>query len=632
MGTQLTPRRAKAPADVAAVVVTHRRPRLATTVVRHLLDAEGVRPERVVVVVNGEGGLEDRSLEASVRTVRLEDNTGPAGGFRRGLLEAFADPAVEWAYLCEDDSALVGLPAPRLGDLLRRVATRCDERPVGAVVALGRVFAGTPGHTRSFVPRRDEPGGLAPVDVGVWAATLVSRQVVEAGVLPDPELFFGFEDFDFFCSVRAAGFSVLVDAVASRRAAGYQTLGGRDRSLGAERPLDDEEPWRAYYVARNFFALAQRHGRRSWLAWHLLYSLRRLQRASGAAERLAIVRGLADGARGRLGAHVRYRRRVGERDAEAAGSSPGGGDVAAVPMVRPATELAARTLAMVVSHNAPGALARCLAAVAGQSVPPEAVLVVDNGSSPPVDVAACAPAGMALRVVRSGANTGPAGGWAIAFDAFRAGDHELAWVLDDDMVPDPDCLEVLLDAAAPDPGQAFFFPRAVQPDGSVGEWGSWCGFVVSRRIVEEVGVPRAELFWWAEDNEYTHWRIPEAGWPRRLVDGAVVQHDAVRQHGPVPTWKYYYEARNMLYLHLHLMRRVGWYPKNLLKLVARAVVRERGRRMRSVAAIVRGLADGVRGRLGVRFPIADMHERAGPSPARDEPSPRREVAATGARR
>ena len=61
-------------------------------------------------------------------------------------------------------------------------------------------------------------------------------------------------------------------------------------------------------------------------------------------------------------------------------------------------------------------------------------------------------------------------------------------------------------------------------------------------------------------------------------DGAVVQHDAVRQGARVPMWKYYYEARNMLYLHLHVMHRVGWYPRNVTKLVGRALLRERGRR------------------------------------------------------
>ena len=56
------------------------------------LDVEGFAPDRVVVVVNGEGGLDDPELERAVRMVRLPSNIGPAGGFRRGMLEAFADP------------------------------------------------------------------------------------------------------------------------------------------------------------------------------------------------------------------------------------------------------------------------------------------------------------------------------------------------------------------------------------------------------------------------------------------------------------------------------------------------------------------------------------------------------------
>ena len=73
------------PESVTAVVLTYRRPRLAGGVVRSLLESEGFRPDRVVVVVNGEGGLDDPELEAAVRMVRLPVNTGPAGGFRVGL-------------------------------------------------------------------------------------------------------------------------------------------------------------------------------------------------------------------------------------------------------------------------------------------------------------------------------------------------------------------------------------------------------------------------------------------------------------------------------------------------------------------------------------------------------------------
>jgi rhamnopyranosyl-N-acetylglucosaminyl-diphospho-decaprenol beta-1,3/1,4-galactofuranosyltransferase len=609
---------------VTAVVVTHLRPRLAGDTVRSLIEVEGFDPAMIVVVVNGQGGLDDPELENAVRMVRLPSNTGPAGGFRRGLTEAFADPTTRWAYLCEDDMVLLHLPAPRLAGLMARIEERSATgdadpgtgvEPVGAVVPFGRVFVPRSGHTVNVVPRRGLPGELAPVDVTTWGATLVSRAVVEAGVLPDPELFFGFEDFDFYCRVRDAGFSVLVDVPCARQVAHRQTLAGRDAALRDHRPVDADEPWRAYYLARNFFALARRHGRPSWFAWHLLYSARRLQIAPSSAERVATVRGLVDGVRGRLGIEPRYVRAVGERDTvpgqPGVGSAPerSTDPTAAVPT---AAELGPSVVALVLTHNAPSALARCLEAIAGQTVRPGSVIVVDNATEPPVHmdrVEGGTRPPLPVSVVRSDTNLGPAGGWALAFEELLAASDEFAWVMDDDIVPDPECLETLLGEAGEDPKSAFVFPRAVQPDGSVGEWGSWCGFVISRHIVEQVGVPRAELFWWAEDNEYCHWRIPQAGYARRLVDGAVVQHDAVRQGARVPLWKYYYEARNMLYLHLHVMHRVGWYPRNVTKLVARALLRERGRRLACLRTIALGLSDGAMGRLGIRFPVEPMHEQ-----------------------
>ena len=596
--------------SVHAVVVTHRRPRLAAAAVRSLVDDEGIDPRQITVVVNPPGGLEDPALEAAVRMVHLDRNLGPAGGFRQALVEAFRSPEVQWAYLCEDDLTLLHLPAGRVRALLDRLpAGAAALGPIGAVVPFGRRFVSRSGHSVNVVPPLGSPGDLAKVDVSTWGATLVSRQVLDAGVLPDDELFFGFEDFDFFSQVRAKGLAVAVDVPCARKVAHLQTSAARDGALTGERPVDGEEPWRAYYFARNFFALARRHGYRSWLAWHLLYSVRRVQKASTWAERRAIVHGLLDGVRGRLGAHPRHLRRLGERPAVEHDPTGVAAPEPAVPADTPGV-LAGRTVAMVLTHNAPLALGRCLEAIAAQTTPPAEILVVDNASSPAVDGGRPRRRSIPVTVVRSETNLGPAGGWAVAFETFLTMPRDLAWVLDDDIVPDPDCLERLLEAAAPDPAQAFCFPRSVQPDGSVGEWGSWCGFVVSRQIVAEVGVPRADLFWWAEDNEYTHWRIPKAGHPRRLVDGAVVQHDAVRQVGPVPTWKYYYEARNMLFLHLHLMRRLGWYPRNVTKLLARAVVREKGRRGPVLLAVARGLVDGARGRLGIRFPVEPMRERA----------------------
>lgn len=319
-----SPTSPRIPHHVTAAVLTHRRPGLAGDVVRSLLDIEGLPPSRVVVVVNGEGGLDDPGLESRVRTVRLERNIGPAGGFRAALIEAFSDPTTEWAYLCEDDVGLFDLPAPRLADVLGRVGSRVATRKVGAVVAYGRTFVGRGAHTVNVVPPSGLPGDVLPVDVACWGATLVSRSVFEAGVLPDPAWFFGLEDFDFFCRVREAGFDVLVDAAAARQVAVDQTLRGREQALQARRPTDRDEAWRSYYHARNSFALARRHGHASWIAWHLAYSARHLEAAHGRGQRRAIVQGLWDGALGRMGEHPGYGRSIGEfrQSADAEPESP----------------------------------------------------------------------------------------------------------------------------------------------------------------------------------------------------------------------------------------------------------------------------------------------------------------------
>jgi rhamnopyranosyl-N-acetylglucosaminyl-diphospho-decaprenol beta-1,3/1,4-galactofuranosyltransferase len=268
-----------------------------------------------------------------------------------------------------------------------------------------------------------------------------------------------------------------------------------------------------------------------------------------------------------------------------------------------------RAMALVLTHNAPDSLDRCLRAISAQTTPPEAILVLDNASSPAVRYEDLPDSLPDIKLVRSDVNGGPAGGYALILEEFLKSDYGHAWVLDDDMVADPECLERLWVVAGKQPDESFAFPVSYQVDGSFGAWPSWCGFLVSREIIEQVGLPRAELFWWAEDTEYLQWRIPEAGYPIRVVGDAFVRHDSIRHGEGSPVWKYYYEARNMLYVHMYVKRRVGRFPRNVSKLIGRAIVREDEGRTKRVMAIAQGLQDGARGQLGMRFPVEPMRER-----------------------
>jgi rhamnopyranosyl-N-acetylglucosaminyl-diphospho-decaprenol beta-1,3/1,4-galactofuranosyltransferase len=264
--------------------------------------------------------------------------------------------------------------------------------------------------------------------------------------------------------------------------------------------------------------------------------------------------------------------------------------------------------ALVLTHNAPRALDRCLRAICGQTVPPDSIIIVDNASEPEV-LSESLPEGLPpTRIVRSEVNTGPAGGWARAFREFLDDSGDLAWVMDDDAVADAVCLEFLKRRSAALGERSVMFPRWIQPDGSDPGWGAWCGFLISRQAIETVGVPMEEFFWWGEDTEYTQIRLPAAGYPRVRVEKAIVHHCPARHSSNTPTWKYYYEARNMTYLHLYVAKRVGRYPRSLSLLIGKALIREREDRARKLVALGRGLFDGVFKRLGVRFPVTGLAE------------------------
>jgi hypothetical protein len=285
---------------------------LATQVVRGLIEQEGFAAENVILVINGEGGLEDVSLQRRIDVLELAENRGPAGGFNAGVRRFVADFDEEWVYLCEDDVGLFNLPTPRVRAVLDRLehwqAAHAETRP-GAVVAYGRDMS-----RRTGITTVHEPAGgadLAPVDVAPWGASLVARGVFESGVFPGDEWFFGYEDFDFWLNIHRAGFGVLLDAEAARTANARAFGTGRDAAFGGVRPDDETEPWRAYYVARNFLELSRRHGHVGWTAWHLMKSVRRWQLAAPEG-RKAIVAGLRDGFRKRLGRNDDFVRTVGE--------------------------------------------------------------------------------------------------------------------------------------------------------------------------------------------------------------------------------------------------------------------------------------------------------------------------------
>jgi hypothetical protein len=285
-------------------------------------------------------------------------------------------------------------------------------------------------------------------------------------------------------------------------------------------------------------------------------------------------------------------------------------------------------MAVVLTYNSRSGLAQCLGSLECQVLAPGEIVVVDNASERRVDdLVASAPR---ARLVRQASNEGPAGGHATGLESFLEADPALqwAWVMDDDCAPEPSALARMLDAVAGNPDARLVFPRAVSlaSDAPVSGVG-WHGVLIARAVVEQVGVPLRELFWWAEDTEYLQWRIPRADFASTRVDDALVYVRTRRATRSKPVWKYYYEARGSTFYRLRVQRR-GPLPlganqltvpvrlwrtsRSVVKLLGRALLVEHQGRVRKAMFVVRGAVDGAFGRLGPRVPVDDADRPAPP--------------------
>jgi len=212
-----------------------------------------------------------------------------------------------------------------------------------------------------------------------------------------------------------------------------------------------------------------------------------------------------------------------------------------------------RIVAVVVTYNRL-ALLRRLVTRLGEVPEVDEVLVVDNASTDGTG-SWLHDAPVASRSLPT--NTGGAGGfheglaWALERDA------DLMWLMDDDGLPEPDCLATLLchgdlDFWGPvvvdedDPDRLVFpirLPGGTRAVGRVDEVRAaavgglvrdvvipFNGVLVTRDLVERIGLPRSEFFVWGDDVEYL-WRAHDAGARTATVVDATVRHPSVGELG-----------------------------------------------------------------------------------------------------
>lgn len=243
----------------------------------------------------------------------------------------------------------------------------------------------------------------------------------------------------------------------------------------------------------------------------------------------------------------------------------------------PVPESAKPYAAFIITFNRPEILRASILKIAGQTYPPDLILIVDNGNSPETQAMVASLTDLSIEYAGLPENTGPAGGAHYGLGVLiERGYDWIYWGDDDDPPRHPDTLERLARIAMESPQQQL---AAV---GEVGQRFDWrkgvvqrlndaelCGTVevdviaggqqlfLNSAALRAVGLPRKDFFFSYEDFELCL-RLRRAGWTL-VVDGermkaarisagrygVKVESSAINRPRE-SLWRHYYSTRNAI--------------------------------------------------------------------------------------
>jgi rhamnopyranosyl-N-acetylglucosaminyl-diphospho-decaprenol beta-1,3/1,4-galactofuranosyltransferase len=275
--------------------------------------------------------------------------------------------------------------------------------------------------------------------------------------------------------------------------------------------------------------------------------------------------------------------------------------------------------AVVVTFNRKALLRRCLMGLLQQTRPVDQVLVVDNASTDGTAAMVAREFGAHghIAYVDLGANLGGGGGFHHGARRAFVDGHDWVWLMDDDCLATPDCLDALVRGARDRRNVYSPIILSIENKQTV-LWGikaachsgnqvtatlPFNGFMVHRDTLEAIGLPEKRFFIYGDDTEF-NMRARASGRQVVLVTDSVMYHPHKNNYRGLKVYKMfrnrlwvYYKLRNAILIY----RRYGYHSRNQIIMFAAAfgffVLTLDLRLMRLWLA---ALADGINGRLYVR--------------------------------
>lgn len=202
-----------------------------------------------------------------------------------------------------------------------------------------------------------------------------------------------------------------------------------------------------------------------------------------------------------------------------------------------------RIAAVVVTYNRKELLVNCLNAINEQSYKPQIIYVIDNASTDGTDLIMKSYVSVVhIEYIKLDENVGGAGGFYTGMKiAHEANLYDAVWVMDDDGIPDDNCLEHLADRLnqyaylAPlvldiDNRKNVAFPYMEEKtlseikakygsDGVIANYSNpFNGILYRIDLIDNIGYPMKEMFIWGDEVEYNKRCIVHGYTPYTIVN------------------------------------------------------------------------------------------------------------------
>lgn len=231
-------------------IITYNRPKIVCESIK-IVFAQTSAPEFLWIIDNSENLNTDHAiaslLDSRIKYYHMGYNAGPAGAAAKGL-ELCVQDGADWIYWGDDNDP------PEFNDIFEKLLLIRFHNPYcGILGAVGHFFDHKKGEIKRIQSRLlERKESLEVESVAGNMNMLVHRDIVNAGVFPDKDLFFGFEELDFCLKAKRRGFTILVHCELFLR------LRQKHNRTNFERPIYVKKlnPVREYYSLRNLLLIS----------------------------------------------------------------------------------------------------------------------------------------------------------------------------------------------------------------------------------------------------------------------------------------------------------------------------------------------------------------------------------------